>query len=144
MKVTFTDDAGTEETVTSAATAAVAAEEPAEDPQPEEPQSQESPAQPTGLTGTVSQNAVSLTWDDPGDRSITGYQILRRDKDLHEIGEFLVHVEDTGSANTVYTDTDVAPGVRYVCRIKARNAGGPNERSEWFDADMPPEPTPDP
>ena len=34
---------------------------------------QEAPAKPTGLTGTVSPDDVSLSWDDPGDGSITGY-----------------------------------------------------------------------
>ena len=36
------------------------------------------PAKPTGLTGTITHESVSLSWDDPGDASITGYQILRR------------------------------------------------------------------
>ena len=68
VRVTFTDDAGHDETLTSASTAAIAAED---------PQSQEPPAKPTGLTATVSHDSVSLTWDDPGDESITGYQMLR-------------------------------------------------------------------
>ena len=130
VRVSFTDDAGNDETLTSVSTAAVAAEEP--------------PAQPTGLTGTVSHDAVSLSWDDPGDESVTGYQVLRRDKALHAVGVFLVHVDDTGSAETTYTDTDVAPSVRYVYRIKARNVAGLSERSKWFNATTPPAPTPDP
>ena len=36
------------------------------------------PAQPTGLSATASHDSVTLTWDDPGDASITGYVILRR------------------------------------------------------------------
>ena len=135
VRVSFTDDAGNDETLTSVSTAAVAAEE---------PPAQEPPAQPTGLTGTVSHDAVSLSWDDPGDESVTGYQVLRRDKALHAVGVFLVHVDDTGSAETTYTDTDVAPSVRYVYRIKARNVAGLSERSKWFNATTPPAPTPDP
>ena len=53
------------------------------------------PAKPTGLTGTVTHASVSLARDDPDDSSITGYQILRRDKSIHETGEFVVLVEDT-------------------------------------------------
>ena len=135
VRVSFTDDVGNDETLTSVSTAAVAAEE---------PPAQEPPAQPTGLTGTVSHDAVSLSWDDPGDESVTGYQVLRRDKALHAVGVFLVHVDDTGSAETTYTDTDVAPSVRYVYRIKARNVAGLSERSKWFNATTPPAPTPDP
>ena len=99
------------------------------------------PEKPTGLTGTVSHDSVSLTWDDPGDASITGYRVLRRDKDLHETGEFLVHVDDTGSASPEYLDEDVEPETRYVYRIKARNAHGLSERSEWFDANTPAAPS---
>ena len=79
--------------------------------------------------------------DDPGDASITGYQILRRDKDLHQTGEFLFHLDDTGRADTSYTDTDVEPSRRYVYLIKGRNAGGLSERSEWFDANTPAAPS---
>ena len=128
VRVSFADDEGNDESLTSAATAAVAAED---------PQSQELPAKPTGLTGTVSYNAVSLSWDDPGDASVTGYQVLRRDRALHEQGVFLVHVDDTGNTGTMYIDTDVEPSVRYVYRIKARNAAGLSKRSKRFDADMP-------
>ena len=130
VRVSFTDDEGNDESLTSAATAAVVAE----DPQPQEP-----PAKPTGLTGTVSHDAVSLSWDDSGDESITGYQILRLDKALHAVDEFLVHLDDTGSASPEYVDEDVTLGVRYVYRIKARNAAGLSERSEWFNANMPPQ-----
>ena len=135
VRVSFTDDVGNDETMTSVSTAAVAAKE---------PPAQEPPAQPTGLTGTVSHDAVSLSWDDPSDESVTGYQVLRRDKALHAVGVLLVHVADTGSAETTYTDTDVAPSVRYVYRIKARNVAGLSERSKWFNATTPPAPTPDP
>ena len=134
VRVTFTDDVGHDETLTSASTAAIAAED---------PQSQEPPAKPTGLTATVSHDSVSLTWDDPGDEGITGYQMLRRDRALHAIGEFLVHVDDTGNANTTFTDNDVEPSVQYVYRIKAKSNAGLSELSEWVRANMP-APTRDP
>ena len=76
---------------------------------------------------------MSLSWDDPGDDSITGYLVLRRCRVLHETGEFMLHVEDRVSESPEY----VVPSVRYVYRIKAWNVGGLSERSEWFDADMP-------
>ena len=133
VRVSFADDEGNGETLTSAATAAVAAED---------PQSQEPPAKPTGLTGTVSHDSVSLSWANPGDESVTGYQVLRRDRALHEQGVFLVHVDDTGNTGTTYIDTDVEPSVQYVYRIKARNAAGLSERSKRFDATTPAAPTP--
>ena len=102
------------------------------------------PARPRGLTGTVSYDAVSLSWNDPGDASITGYQILRRDKAVDETGTFHIHVEDTGSAAASYVDWDVAPDSRYVYRIKARNAAGLSPRSGYYGADVPPAPDPTP
>ena len=135
VRVSFTDDAENEETLTSAATAAVAAAE----PEPQEP-----PAKPTGLSGTVAHNAVSLSWDDPEDDSITGYQILRRNRAVDAPGQFQVHVEDTGSAATSHVDRDVEPDTRYVYRIKAHSAGGLSGRSDYFGADIPPEPEPEP
>ena len=133
VRGSFTDDADNEETLTSKPTEPVAAAE------PEEP-----PAQPTGLTGTASHDEVSLSWDDPEDDSITGYQILRRNPAVDAPGQFQVHVEDTGSAAASYVDRDVAPDTSYVYRIKARSAAGLSERSDYFRADTPPEPEPEP
>ena len=127
VRVSFTDDAGNEESLTSSATAAVEAE-----PEP--------PAKPTGLSGTVAHDEVSLSWNDPGDESITGYQILRLDRAVDGPGNFQVHVEDTGNAVTSYVDRDVAPETRYVYRIKARNSGGLSGRSNNFNANTPPAP----
>ena len=100
-------------------------------------QSTEAPARPTGLTGTVSHDAVALTWDNPQDSTITGYQILRRDKSIHELGEFIVHVEDTGDNAPSYTDTNVVAEGRYTYRVKARNEGGLSPQSSYFDARLP-------
>ena len=74
VRVSFIDDAGNDETLTSAAMGAVEAPDP--------------PAKPTGLSATVSHDTVTLTWNNPNDDSITGYVILRRDKDIHQEGTF--------------------------------------------------------
>ena len=37
------------------------------------------PAKPTGLSAVATHASVTLAWDDPGNTSITGYVILRRD-----------------------------------------------------------------
>ena len=44
------------------------------------------PAQPTGLSATATHDQVELTWDAPGDDSITGYVILRRNRDTDAEG----------------------------------------------------------
>ena len=94
------------------------------------------PAAPTGLTATtVSHDSITLSWDDPGDSSITGHQVLRRSRDGDEYGdgrgaaEFVAVVDDTGSSATTYTDTSVTARTRYVYRVKARNSHGLSEKS---------------
>ena len=72
-------------------------------------QEMSAPAAPTGLTSEVSQDSVILSWDDSGDDTITGYVILRRDKDIHEEGTFETIEADTGSADTTYTDDSAQP-----------------------------------
>ena len=130
VQVSFTDDAGNDESVTSVATATAAAE-------PSEP-----PAKPTGLSATASHDSVTLTWDDPGDDSITGYVILRRVRENDEGGEFSELAADTGTAATTYTDDTVAAGTTYTYRIKAINEYGVSERSRWFHIDTPAAPVP--
>ena len=132
VRVSFTDDAGNAETLTSSATDAVSA---APDP----------PAQPTGLSATVSHDTVTLTWDNPNDDSITGYVILRRDKDIHQEGTFVSVAPDTGTAETTYIDASIEPERRYVYRIKAISAHGLSEISSWVRAYTPavPEPAPE-
>ena len=131
MRVSFTDDAGNDETLTSGATAAVAGAQPTEPP-----------AKPRGLSATASHDSVTLTWDDPGDDSITGYVILRRVRENNVGAEFSVLVPDTGSAATTYTDDTVVAGTTYTYRIKAVNGAGTSERSHWFHIDIPAAPVP--
>ena len=95
------------------------------------------PAKPTGLSGTVAHDSVTLSWDDPANDSVTGYQILRRDRAIHDLGDFQVHVDDTGSTATSYVDTGVEAEARYVYRIKARNANGLSPESNFFNAYLP-------
>ena len=95
------------------------------------------PDKPTGLSATATHGQVALTWDDPGDDSITGYVILRRVRVNDQGGEFSVLVADTGSAAITYTDDTVAASTTYTYRIKAINEHGTSERSRWFHIDTP-------
>ena len=133
VQVRFTDDAGNDEALTSAATGAVAAAEPSE-----------SPAQPTGLSATATHDRVVLTWDDPQDDSITGYLILRRLRYDDPSGYFDDLASDTGTAATTYTDHSVKAETHYTYRIKAINGAGPSKRSRWFHIETPAAPAPEP
>ena len=131
VEVTFTDDAGNGEALTSAATDAVSAE-------PSEP-----PDKPKGLDATVAHDSVTLTWDDPGDDSITGYVILRRIPGVDPEGHFDELVANTGTSTTTYTDSTVSAETRYTYRIKAISGAGTSERSRWLHIDTPAAPVPD-
>ena len=108
------------------------------------------PAQPTGLAAEAFHDRVNLTWDDPNDDSITHYQVLRRDRDVHDTGEFVTIDSDTGSDDTRYTDDTVEPEKRYVYRVVAVNDSGESKWSKFARANTPaapqstPEPTPAP
>ena len=109
------------------------------------------PEAPTGLTASsVSHDSVTLSWDDPDDSSITGYQVLRRSRDRDEYGdgqgarEFVAVVDDTGSSATTYDDTSVAARARYVYRVKAINSAGMSERSGYLNVETAAQPAPEP
>ena len=108
------------------------------------------PTAPQNLTApSVSHDSVTLSWDDPGDNSITGYMILRRDIVNQAPGTFITIEDDTGSAATTYTDTTMAQSTRYAYRIKAHNATGTSAQSNYVSVTTPdqpptPEPTPTP
>ena len=110
----------------------------------ETPEAPVVPSMPAGLAvSSVSRDGVTLVWDDPGDATIEGYQVLRRTRDGSEYAvsrgpaDFVVIVDDTGSPAAAYTDTAVTPGPRYVYRIKARNIAGLSERSSFVSAEIP-------
>ena len=104
---------------------------------PVQAQEGSAPDKPRGLSATASHDQVVLTWDDPGDDSITGYVILRRLRYDDPSGHFDELAPDTGSAATTYTDDTVAAETNYTYRIKAINEHGVSERSRWFHIDTP-------
>ena len=121
--MSFTDDAGNPESVTSGGTVAVA------------PRLQPPPA-PQNLSATVNADGtVTLAWDAPDDASVTGYQILRRRPSKGE-GTLLVYEQDTGSTATTFTNRNVEAGIRHVYRVKAINAAGVGEWSNFVRAEQ--------
>ena len=107
------------------------------------------PTAPTGLTApTVAHDSVTLSWDDPGDSSITGHQVLRRSRDGDGYGdgegaaEFAVIVDSTDSSAATYTDTSVTARTRYVYRVKAINSAGTSGRSGYLNVETTEAPSP--
>ena len=94
---------------------------------------------PRNLTYTATYTAVTLSWDDPADDSITGYQILRRNR--QDAGDHLgVLVDDTGRARQTYTDKDLEPRAEHEYQVKARNEHGLSLASNSVSVDVPADP----
>ena len=110
--VTFADDAGNEETLTSAPTAAV---EPVWGDGP--------PGAPGNLTVTAGDQEITLSWEPPADNGTapaTRYRIeWRMDGKDYKKGHW-----GTARKTTYTTKTDLANGVKYVFRVKAENGSG--------------------
>ena len=97
VRVSFTDDAGFEESLTSALFGS---------------------EQPYGLNASASDGAVALTWQLPAGWPYSStFQILRNRPELGET-EPLVLVKYLQSPGNTYTDTDVESGVLYVYRVQ--------------------------
>ena len=87
------------------------------------------PAAPQQVLSGAGHDRVLLHWADPQDGSITGYRILRADIVDGVQGKFAVLIEDTGNADTSYTDETVEAETSYVYRVLAINPRGVSEPS---------------
>ena len=95
-------------------------EEPVQQPPRDDPAQQPLPATPSFINTAVSEGQVLLSWSNPSDDSITGYQILRGP----DADTLVVIEDDTGSSSTSYTDTTPPAGQTHTYAVKARNAAG--------------------
>ena len=119
-----------------------------------EPEPDPASRAPTGLTVSLVENKVTLSWTAPaGDAdSVTGYEILRRRPNQGE-STLTALVANTESTATTYTDASAKEaGVVYVYRVKALRG---SEVSLWsnfarielpsdYQPDSTPPPTPEP
>ena len=132
LEVSYIDDGGNAETLTSRATTAVEAR----------PNSSDIGA-PTALITRPNvrgeDEGIVLEWNAP-EGSVTGYQILRMERPSPSrwweplpfgcLPLWVVHVNDTGSDATTYTDTDVAEVAVYRYRVRAINSEGVGLQSD--------------
>ena len=95
------------------------------------------PDRPTGLSTIATFNSIALIWDNPGDSTITGYVILRRNIVEQDPGVFTTVEANTGTVTTSYTDTGVEAETRYAYWIKAINEHGTSPRSGYVNVETP-------
>ena len=76
---------------------------------------------------------VLLSWLNPADDSITGYQVLRGP----DAASLVVIEQDTGSSGTSYTDTAPPAGQTHTYAVKARNSSGLSPLSNTVTATVP-------
>ena len=127
VTVSFTDDAGNSEALTSAATTETAAARPAVPTSP--------PPAPQNLTYAVNDDGhVVLSWTAPDDDTVTGYRIMRRRPRQNE-NTLLVYVSDTGNTSATYTDEAIEAGELYVYRVRAVNAAGVGPQSNYVNVE---------
>ena len=94
---------------------------------------------PTGLTVSLVENRVTLSWAAPAEdaESVDGYEILRRRPNVGE-SALATLVADTESTATAYSDaTANEAGVRYVYRVKALRGDDASLWSNYDRVDLP-------
>ena len=94
---------------------------PRDDPTPDDPTPEDTtPAAPSFINTAVTEGQVLLSWSNPSDDSITGYQISRGP----DADSLVVIEDDTESSSTSYTDTAPPAGQTHTYGVKARNSAG--------------------
>ena len=89
------------------------------------------PASPTGLTATAGAGSVTLTWDDPSDTTVTGYEYRVR---WTGVGwKDWLAIPNSGAATTSYSVTGLTNGTEYRFRVRAVNAGGAGQAAPSAD-----------
>ncbi len=85
------------------------------------------PAAPTGLSARAGDARVGLSWDDPADPAITGWQYAVRTRGA--FGEW-TDIPGSDAATAGYTATGLENGVRHVFKLRAVNEHGGGAESD--------------
>ena len=99
-------------------------------PPPPPLEANSAPAAPTGLTAAAGDQSVTLTWNDPGDASITRYEynVNHNDTSTGNLSGWgpWTNIPNSGSSTTSYTHTGLTNGREYRYHLRAVNDNGPS------------------
>ena len=95
------------------------------------------PAAPAGLAAAAGDAGATLSWSDPSDASITGYEYQLNHNDT-DTGKFTgwgdwTAIDGSGAETTSHAVTGLANGNEYRFRLRARNAAGPGAKAPVAD-----------
>ena len=80
------------------------------------------PGAPANLNATAGDGRITLSWDDPSDASITGYE-YRLKEGTNDWGTWTA-ISGSGAATVEYAKTGLTNGTAYTVEVRAVNAGG--------------------
>ena len=123
VTVSFTDDQGHAESLTSDPTGAVAAAETV-------------PGRPQDLDGKASAQGIALTWSAPSGSTVTQYVVYRGELENGSMnGRPMTEYATIDAAGEAmqYTDDKAEAGVEYRYRVAAVNSAGEGKKSTWLD-----------
>ncbi len=93
------------------------------------------PPAPQNLRATPGDRQVALSWDDPNDSGITGYDIST------DGGESFTDIPGSNAATTSYTVTGLAHSTTYTLSLRAVNPSGDGDASTVTALTLPAKPT---
>ena len=121
VKVSFTDDQGNAESLTSDPTGEVEAAETV-------------PGRPQDLDGEASAQGIKLTWKAPSGSAVTQYAVYRgilQNGSMNGQPMTKYATIDATGVDMAYTDASVESGVEYRYRVAAVNSSGEGRKSGW-------------
>ena len=80
------------------------------------------PAAPSNLSATTAAGQITLSWDDPNDATITGYE-YRLKEGTNDWGDW-TSISGSGATTVEYVKTGLTNGTAYIVEVRAVNAGG--------------------
>ena len=87
------------------------------------------PAAPTGLTATPAAGSITLTWNNPGDTTITGYRY--RERPSYDSNWWCWSgIWASGATTTSFTVPKLVAGTTHRIQLQAINAAGPGPAAE--------------